>query len=260
MKYKAAFFDFDGTLCSFKTHAVPPSAIEALRLARQNGVMVFLATGRHPMIFMQNDQAAALPFDGYLTSNGQYCYNKKEIIHRMYIPDADKRALVAWLAENPMSLLFLSQKEVYINRIDDRVRAANAVLRSMDASVFPAERCLDQNVFAFLFYGEAGEEDDFMKQMPGCKAVRWHPTFADIIPKNGGKDAGIDAMLRYYGIGLDETIAFGDAQNDLDMIRHVGTGVAMGNAADYLKEAADYITDSVDDDGIFNALRHFGVI
>ena len=71
---------------------------------------------------------------------------------------------------------------------------------------------------------------------------------------------GIDKIIEHYGISLHETMAFGDGGNDMAMLRHAGIGVAMGNAGDEVKEAADYVTDSVDDDGVMNALRHFDVI
>ena len=55
-------------------------------------------------------------------------------------------------------------------------------------------------------------------------------------------------------------MAFGDGGNDLSMLKHVHIGVAMGNAKDYVKDVADYVTDSVDEDGIYNALKHFNIL
>ena len=67
-------------------------------------------------------------------------------------------------------------------------------------------------------------------------------------------------MARHFGLDISETMAFGDGGNDISIIRRAGTGVAMGNAGDNVKAAADYVTTSVDDDGVMNALVHFGVI
>ena len=67
-------------------------------------------------------------------------------------------------------------------------------------------------------------------------------------------------MADYLGLNIDETMAFGDGGNDISIIKKAGIGVAMGNAGDNLKEVADYITTSVDEDGVKNALAHFGVI
>ena len=67
-------------------------------------------------------------------------------------------------------------------------------------------------------------------------------------------------FIKRFGFKLEETMAFGDGGNDIGMLRHAGIGVAMGNANDEVKAAADYITASVDEDGIYKALKHFGVI
>jgi len=67
-------------------------------------------------------------------------------------------------------------------------------------------------------------------------------------------------MAAYEGFNPQHTMAFGDGGNDTSMILTAGIGIAMGNALDTLKQQADYVTTSVDDDGIFNALKHFGLI
>ena len=67
-------------------------------------------------------------------------------------------------------------------------------------------------------------------------------------------------MTKHLGLNPQHTMAFGDGGNDSSMIRTAGIGVAMGNAMDSLKREADYVTTSVDEDGIWNALRHYGLI
>ena len=104
------------------------------------------------------------------------------------------------------------------------------------------------------------EEIEFLKCAPHCKAARWHDMFADIIPKDGGKNIGIDKIIEMLGIDITETMAFGDGGNDISMLEHVGIGVAMGNARDEVKAVSDYVTDCVDQDGIYNALKHFKIL
>ena len=96
--------------------------------------------------------------------------------------------------------------------------------------------------------------------MPGCKTARWTPRFADIIPSDGGKEAGIDHVLAHYGISLDEAMCFGDGGNDITMLKHVPNSVAMGNAEQKVKDSAFYVTTNINEDGIYNALKHFGVL
>ena len=93
-----------------------------------------------------------------------------------------------------------------------------------------------------------------------CIRDSWYPLFADIIARGNSKSTGIDKVLAYFDIDLKDTMAFGDGGNDIPMLKHVATGIAMGNAEPHVKAVADYVTTSVDEDGIANALKHFGLI
>ena len=74
------------------------------------------------------------------------------------------------------------------------------------------------------------------------------------------KAKGMKDMITWYGFPLSQTVAFGDGGNDLPMIREAGIGVVMGNASQTVKDAADHVTNSVDDDGIYQALKYLKVI
>ncbi|MDY3677586.1 MAG: HAD hydrolase family protein, partial [Catenibacterium mitsuokai] len=96
--------------------------------------------------------------------------------------------------------------------------------------------------------------------MPHCKETQWNPQAVDIIPATGGKQNGIHEVLKYYSIDQSETMSFGDGKNDIDMFDYTEISVAMGNAGDDVKKAADYVTDDIDEDGLYNALKHFEII
>ena len=110
------------------------------------------------------------------------------------------------------------------------------------------------------FFTKEEEQAAGERFFPGLEVMRWHPAFVDVIAPNGGKDRGIDAILDHFGFDLSESMAFGDGENDLPMLRHAGIGVAMGNADELVKSQADYVAGSVDEDGILTALLHFGLI
>ena len=67
-------------------------------------------------------------------------------------------------------------------------------------------------------------------------------------------------IIRHFGIKLEETMSFGDGGNDISMLRHAAIGVAMGQAKEDVKAAADYVTAPIDEDGISKAMKHFGII
>ena len=105
------------------------------------------------------------------------------------------------------------------------------------------------------------EETVFEKYIPeGCRFARWCDNGVDIISDQGGKVEGIKYFCNLYGIERNEIMTFGDAENDIDMLKAAEIGVAMGNGGECVRKIADYVTSDVDDDGIGKALRHFHVI
>ena len=106
----------------------------------------------------------------------------------------------------------------------------------------------------------ADYEQQLMARLPECISGRWHPEFTDITANGADKGKGIIAIAHHEGLDVSQTIAFGDGGNDTSMIRQAGIGIAMGNAIEELKQEADYVTTTVDEDGILNALRHFELI
>lgn len=96
-----------------------------------------------------------------------------------------------------------------------------------------------------------------MPFLKGSASCRWYPEFADITATNANKGNGLLDIIRYEGIGIEETMAFGDGGNDISIIQKAGIGVAMGNANEILKKSADYVTSSVENDGVSKALEYF---
>ena len=120
---------------------------------------------------------------------------------------------------------------------------------------------LDRRFYqAVAFYTKEEQQAAGADFFPGLSVLRWHPAFVDVVAPGGGKDRGMDVLLDHFGIDLSETMAFGDGENDLPMLRHAHIGVALGNADDFVQSQADYVTDTGDEDGILTALEHFGLL
>ena len=89
---------------------------------------------------------------------------------------------------------------------------------------------------------------------------RWHPFVVNVLQEEVSKSLAIIKVLQYFDIDKSEAIAFGDGENDIDMLELVGLGVAMGNGNEKLKKIADFVTKKSSEDGIEFALKKYGVI
>ncbi len=255
---KAIFFDIDGTLVSFKTHGMPESTRSSLDRLREQGVLLFVATGRH---ISEIHNLGGWQPDGFVTLNGAYCTLNGEVVYKKAIDARDVSSLVGRLREGPFyPFIFVAENGMWVNNADERVYN---MLRMVNLGI-PDQASLDElsvmEIFQMMgFFGEK-DEPEAMKYLPHCHAARWTDSFTDIIPVGTDKWRGIEKILERFGIARGETMAFGDGGNDVSMLRGAGIGVAMGNAGPEVQAEADYVTASVDDDGITAALKHFKVL
>ena len=199
-----------------------------------------------------------LVFDGYLTLNGQIMLDaEKNMIFGKPITGPVKEYLLRQFQEKVYPALLVEERTTYLNCVTDHVRAAQATISSPIPSLGEYSGGEIYQVCAYL----RPEEEHHLAAIAGdCVITRWHFGGMDVIAKGGGKVSGIQEYLNAAGISREEIIAFGDGENDIEMLRFAGIGVAMGNAVDGAKAAADYVTADIDDDGIEKALKHFGLI
>lgn len=255
---QAIFFDIDGTLVSFNTHTIPPSTLSALRALRAKGIKLFLSTGRHKS--MISPVRALFPFDGCITLNGQYCFCADQVLRKMPMCREDVEQLVALTREGDFSCIFLEEEDSYINLINDHSQVFPRLLSVPLPPLADPIRALNGELYQAVLFLSQGEQHLLTDRTRQLTAMRWHPEFIDVIASGGGKDKGMDAILAHLGIPLEHTMAFGDGENDLPMLRHAAIGVAMGNADQTVRAQADYVTSCVDEDGIPRALAHFGLL
>lgn len=254
---KAAFFDVDGTLYSHESKGVPQSAVSAMEALRKKGILTFLATGRH---FSEVDQLGMgdLPFDGYVMLTGQLCTDgERQVLFGSTIEEKDAEYLFWAFRTKELPVLLVEKERMYINLIDDTVLKAQEAISSELPE--PGEY-KGAPVYQIVCYGGKELEQELARKLPECRITRWCPHGMDIIHKSGSKAVGIRKMLELHGIRPEEVIAFGDGENDIEMLEFAGVGVAMGNAEDEVKAVADYVTTDIDDDGILRALKHFEIL
>lgn len=256
---KALFFDIDGTLVSFNTHRIPQSTVDALRQAKAKGVKVYISTGR-PVDFINNLSQIEDLIDGYITTTGALCIVGKEKFncHRISPENVDK-LIAAARAKGKACVVVGTEHIAVVNDSEELTRQFRKGL-NLDYDFYPLSDVLQEPILQVSPFFDKAEEEDVMKEMTDCVSSRWHPAFTDITNVNADKGKALLAMCDHEGFKVSETMAFGDGGNDISIIRQAGIGVAMGNATDEVKAHADYVTTSVDDNGVVNALTHFGII
>ena len=261
MNKYALFFDIDGTLVSFRTHEIPASTILALTQAKANGHKVFIATGRPPII-ITNLGAIEHLIDGYVTINGALCFIGKKVVSCKDIPLEAVRQVVRDAQERNYGLIVVGESDVAVldpkGEVDRIFRVELAVKNLNQAK--PIDEVLKQRIFQLTPFFDEHYELELMEKIPCCNSGRWHPAFTDITVRGADKGEGMLTMATHEGLDAQYTMAFGDGGNDSSMVLAAGIGIAMGNALDSLKQQADYVTTSVDDDGIMNALKYFKLI
>ncbi|MDD5792837.1 MAG: Cof-type HAD-IIB family hydrolase [Erysipelotrichaceae bacterium] len=254
---KAVFIDVDGTLLSHRSKSVPESATKAIARLRENGVLAFISTGRHPI------ELALLPidisgYDGYVYMNGQYNEYQGQIVSTYPIVGKQKEELLAAFANNKeYPIVIYEMKKHYTNIINDYLTIGQQMVNSPIPKI---GKYAGGNVFQAVIYGPIGHEDKFKELLPSCDFTRWNDYGVDILTIKDGKGKGIRDILDYLNIDKSETLCIGDNDNDLEMFKACGIKVAMGNSIDPIKEIADYVTADVDDDGLAKALEHYGLI
>ena len=256
---KAVFFDIDGTLLDHGRGGVmPDSTKRSLHALRDKGVKLFVATGRFPAMvtFME----AMFPFDGYVTMNGQLVVLADgSVIHRLGHHPEDIRRLDAVSRQKGFPSLII-EEDAYFYTVPSPEIDRHFISGHLPppGRTYDPARLAEHPVLQFLIYSP--EDLPALDALEHIAITSAGGSIFDIIPKTGGKQVGIGAAAEYFHIQQEEVMVFGDGDNDAQMLRWAGTGVAMGNGTESAKSAARYITSPVDQDGIEKALRHFRVL
>lgn len=259
--FKALFFDIDGTLVSFTTHRIPASTVEALRQAKDRGVKIFISTGRPLSIITNLGQIETL-IDGYITTNGAYCFVGRETVSLHPMRRKDVETIIGDGYEQGYSTIVVGTGGFVVcndTPAVHRIFVKDLKVENIDFSL-SYDDLADEDILQVTPFVTEEQEARLMPRLEDCTAGRWHPEFIDITASGIDKGQGLREMAAYMALETEETMAFGDGGNDIPILKVAGTGVAMGNGLDKVKACADYTTTAVDEDGIRNALRHFGVI
>jgi Cof subfamily protein (haloacid dehalogenase superfamily) len=255
---KLLFFDIDGTLYDNKNDEVPKSTIEALKKLKENpDVEIAIATGRASYILRRLDNI--LPFfDAFVYQNGLHITYKGEEVFRHIPTKEDTKNLISTFKYHDLVHGGFNPSKEVISGTTKKIEN-DFTLMGLDIPLIQDLEHTD-NLMQLYFFGNEKDFKNVQDAHPEVRVVPWHTNGADILPINFSKEVGIKRLAKQLGYEMKDVMAFGDAANDLEMIKAAGTGVVMGNGIPELKAIADYITDPVDQDGIYNALKHFNLI
>lgn len=273
------FFDIDGTLLT-DNRTVSASTICAINELRQKGYLVGLATGRGPSFSMP--YMAALNLDVAVCYNGQYIFGRSGVLAEQPLPMDSLRDLIDYAQLKRRDLSFGTANDVVgskllhvgvkpwaywlASRMPDFVaHLLMAGFNHIYRRIRPKTRekmlsKLNQPIYQVMMLASKKETDKLGGRFPKLSFTRSSPFAADVISRGMSKIKGIGVVAKHFGFELNQIMAFGDSENDLEMLAGVGIGVAMGNAKKRVKQRASYTTDTNNRSGIAKALRHFRLV
>lgn len=246
---KIVFFDIDGTLIDMQTKRITPATLETLRRLRAGGVKICLATGRSPITL---PDIPDVKFDAYLTFNGSLCYTETETIFSNPLAPDDVRTLVRNATALGRPVAAAMRDELAANGADQDLTDYFAIANEVPRIVPDFDDlCHTKDIYQVMLGCRAADYEAVLQGAHGAKIAAWWDRAVDVIPAGGGKGIGIQKTLAYFGLTPAQAAAFGDGNNDCEMLDAVGLGVAMGNASSELKARADAVCGDVAQDGVY---------
>ena len=250
------FFDIDGTLAIGKN--VPESAVKGIEMLRKNGDLVFICTGRNVSYARKNFAQYA---DGFICNNGRLAVYGDSIIYDEPLKEEVLKQIIGRLDSVEAGYVFHTAERGYYGGVEDGFEELKTTgdddylekcddfggLRVYNGDVFYRDRAHFERITEIL-------KDLCLLNLHGP-----HPS-ADVTILGADKGDAIVNVAEKLGVPIENTYAFGDGVNDACMLVKAGHGIAMGNAVERTKEAAEYVTDEITNDGVFNGLRHYGLI
>ncbi|WP_434309481.1 Cof-type HAD-IIB family hydrolase [Hominifimenecus sp. rT4P-3] len=259
---KAIFFDIDGTLWD-RERRIPESTKAALGKLKKNGHLCFICSGR-TRAFIPEKELMPLGFDGILAGCGTYGEYRGEVLYYHQIPVEEAARVCEILRRFSAAFVLEGRYGIYLDP-DTFPKGDTFPLRmkhAMGDLLLPVrgnEKNLQISKFCVDHIEECREE--LVRELtPEYRIIYRQRGLLEIVPKGFGKASGIEELCRILHIRREDTYAFGDSTNDLDMLEYAAHSVAMGDGMEEAKQAAEYVTSALWDDGVWNGLLHYGLI
>ncbi len=264
-KYKGmALFDLDGTLLNNNTNEISESTCLAIRLLKQNGYVVALCTGRDMETHYSAGYRDIVQPDAIIHQNGGKITVGDEVIFRHTVSHDLIRRLYDYAVKNGICVGTSIGGEDFFLYPEKKIYADQAYNKFLTRHFVPFEEIFNRNleVTGLAYAGDLEKEKPIIERdFPELELFGFSSNAgADVVERGFSKAEGMRRLCDYYGISTADTYAFGDSNNDVPVLKAAGVGIAMGNGDESAKEAADYVTEDFDHDGIYRACVHFGLI
>ena len=257
-KIKIIFFDIDDTLRNSKTGFIPSTIPTAFKQLRDKGILTGIATGRG--IFGVVPELKALKPDFFVTLNGAYIEDKKgNVIYSNKIAKDKVEEYITWTKEVGIDYGLVGSHAAKLSRRTEMISQAIDPIYP-DLEVDP-DFYQKEDIYQLWTFEEQGDDLVLPDTLASTlRMVRWHEHSSDVVPISGSKAAGVAKVVDQLGLKPENVMVFGDGLNDLELFDYAGISVAMGVSHEKIKEKADYITKTLEEDGIFDALEGFGMV
>ncbi len=256
---KIVFFDLDHTVFDPIAKTVPQSTKEAFaRLAKRGDVLIALATGR--ALYMLDVAAPLLPYiDTYVTINGQVITHQGKTIHDAPLDSETVREVERVFKQHDLTYGMIGKHNQAVNRLDDFARNEFAGA-SMPLPPIDPGFSSHADVYQLWAFADKATFARVKADLEGYNVVPWLSDGFDVVPRDQSKKDGIAKVLDHLNIPLNNAYAFGDGENDIEMLAYVPHSVAMGNAKPHVKDTATHVTGRFNEDGVYRALVKLGLI
>ena len=257
-KIKIIFFDIDDTLRNSKTGFIPSTIPTVFKQLREKGILTGIATGRG--IFGVVSEIKALKPDFFVTLNGAYIEDKKgNVIYSNKIAKDKVEEYITWTKEVGIDYGLVGSHAAKLSRRTEMISQAIDPIYP-DLEVDP-DFYQKEDIYQMWTFEDQGDDLKLPDTLASTlRMVRWHRNSSDVVPLNGSKAAGVAKVVEHLGLKPENVMVFGDGLNDMELFDYAGINIAMGVSHDKIKEKADYITKTLEEDGIFDALEGFGMV
>ena len=257
-KIKIVFFDIDDTLRNSKTGFIPTSIPTVFQQLREKGILTGIATGRG--IFGVVPEIRELKPDFFVTLNGAYIEDKKgNVIDSNKISKDKVESYIAWTKEVGIDYGLVGSHTAKLSTRTELIsKAIDPIYPDLDVDPDFYEK---EDIYQMWTFEERGDDLILPDTLASTlRMVRWHEHSSDVVPISGSKAAGVAKVVEHLGLKPENVMVFGDGLNDLELFDYAGISIAMEASHEKIKEKADYITKTLEEDGIFDALERFGMV